>query len=67
MLDTILAGLSHLGTWSYWGAVVGGVLISAAIGLLPGVGTPIVGADRAAEPLMRLAGKNAATAGAMGL
>jgi TctA family transporter len=42
VLDTILAGLAHLGTWSYWGAVVGGVLISAAIGLLPGVGTPIV-------------------------
>jgi TctA family transporter len=42
VLDTILAGLAHLGTWSYWGAVVGGVLISAAVGLLPGIGTPIV-------------------------
>jgi len=37
-----MAGLAHLATWSYWGAVVGGVLISAAVGLIPGVGTPIV-------------------------
>lgn len=37
-----MAGLAHLTTWSYWGAVVGGVLVSAAVGLIPGVGTPIV-------------------------
>jgi len=37
-----MAGLAHLGTCSYWGAVVGGVLVSAAVGLIPGVGTPIV-------------------------
>ena len=42
MFETIMAGLAHLGTWSYWGAVVGGVLVSAAVGLIPGVGTPIV-------------------------
>jgi TctA family transporter len=42
MLETISAGLSHLGSLGYWGAVIGGVLISAAVGLIPGVGTPIV-------------------------
>ncbi len=42
MFETIMAGLAHLTTWSYWGAVVGGVLVSAAVGLIPGVGTPIV-------------------------
>jgi TctA family transporter len=42
MFETIMAGLSHLGSLSYWGAVIGGVLISAAVGLIPGVGTPIV-------------------------
>jgi len=42
VFETMLAGLAHLGTWSYWGAVVGGVLVSAAVGLIPGVGTPIV-------------------------
>lgn len=42
MLDTILAGLAHLGTWSYWLALVSAVLVSAAVGLLPGIGTPIV-------------------------
>jgi TctA family transporter len=42
LLDTIFAGLAHLGTWSYWAALVSAVLISAAVGLLPGIGTPIV-------------------------
>jgi len=42
MLETIFSGLSYLGSLSYWGAVVAGVLISAAVGLIPGVGTPIV-------------------------
>jgi TctA family transporter len=42
MLDTILSGLAHLGTFSYWGAVLVGVFIAALIGLLPGVGTPMV-------------------------
>jgi TctA family transporter len=42
MLETILSGLSHLGTIGYWGAIVAGVLIAAVIGLLPGVGTPMV-------------------------
>src|SRR3546814_11038808 len=42
MLDTFLSGLAHLGTLSYWGAVLVGVLVAALIGLLPGVGTPMV-------------------------
>jgi putative tricarboxylic transport membrane protein len=42
MLETIIAGLSYLATPGYWGAVFAGVLISAAVGLIPGVGTPIV-------------------------
>lgn len=42
MLDTILNGLAHLGTASYWGAILAGVLIAALIGLLPGVGTPMI-------------------------
>jgi TctA family transporter len=42
MVDTILAGLAHLGTLSYWGALLTGVFVAALIGLLPGVGTPMV-------------------------
>lgn len=42
MLDTILSGLAHLGTFSYWAAVLVGVFVAALIGLLPGVGTPMV-------------------------
>lgn len=42
MWETIASGLSHLGSLSYWGAVFAGVLISALVGLIPGVGTPIV-------------------------
>lgn len=42
MLETILSGLAHLGTFSYWGAVLVGVFVAALIGLLPGVGTPMV-------------------------
>lgn len=42
MFDTILSGLAHLGTFSYWGAVLVGVFVAALIGLLPGVGTPMV-------------------------
>ncbi len=42
MVDTILAGLAHLATLSYWGALLTGVFVAALIGLLPGVGTPMV-------------------------
>lgn len=42
MVETILSGLAHLGTLSYWGAIIAGVLIAAFIGLVPGVGTPVV-------------------------
>lgn len=42
MFDIIIDGLAHLGTLSYWGAVLAGVLVSAVVGLIPGVGTPIV-------------------------
>ena len=42
MFDTIISGLSHLGTLGYWGALFAGVLIAAFIGLMPGVGTPMV-------------------------
>lgn len=42
MFDTIMSGLSHLGTLGYWGALFAGVLIAAFIGLMPGVGTPMV-------------------------
>ena len=41
MFDTIMSGLAHLGTISYWGAIIAGVLIAAFIGLMPGVGTPL--------------------------
>lgn len=42
MIDTIFSGLAHLGTFGYWGTLFTGVFIAALIGLLPGVGTPIV-------------------------
>ncbi len=42
MVDTIFSGLAHLGTFGYWGALFTGVFIAALIGLLPGVGTPMV-------------------------
>ncbi len=42
MIDTIFSGLAHLGTFGYWGALFTGVFIAALIGLLPGVGTPMV-------------------------
>lgn len=42
MFETIVSGLAHLGTWSYWAALLTGVFIAALIGLLPGVGTPMV-------------------------
>jgi TctA family transporter len=41
VLQTIVAGLAHLGTWSYWGAVLAGVA-SAVLGIIPGVGTPLM-------------------------
>ena len=41
MLQTITAGLAHLGTLSYWGAVLAGVA-SAVLGIIPGVGTPLM-------------------------
>jgi len=41
VLQTITAGLAHLGTLSYWGAVLAGVA-SAVLGIIPGVGTPLM-------------------------
>ena len=41
MFQTITAGLAHLGTLSYWGAVLAGVA-SAILGIIPGVGTPLM-------------------------
>jgi TctA family transporter len=41
VLQTIVSGLAHLATWSYWGAVLAGVG-SAVLGIIPGVGTPLM-------------------------
>jgi TctA family transporter len=41
VLQTIIAGLSHLGTLQYWGAVLAGVA-SAVLGIIPGVGLPLI-------------------------
>ena len=41
MLQIIASGLAHLGTWSYWGGVLAGVG-SAVLGIIPGVGTPLM-------------------------
>lgn len=41
MFHIIVAGLAHLATFEYWGAVLIGVL-SAVLGIIPGVGTPLI-------------------------
>lgn len=42
MLETVQAGLAHLASPGYWLAILGGVFISATIGMIPGVGTPLI-------------------------
>src|SRR5436305_274085 len=42
MLETIYAGLGHLASPGYWLAIVGGVGVAATIGMIPGVGTPLI-------------------------
>jgi TctA family transporter len=42
MLETVWAGLAHLASPGYWLAIFGGVFISATIGMIPGVGTPLI-------------------------
>jgi TctA family transporter len=41
LFHIIIAGLAHLATFEYWGAVLIGVL-SAVLGIIPGVGTPLI-------------------------
>src|SRR5581483_8222813 len=42
MLETVWSGLAHLASPGYWLAIFGGVFISATIGMIPGVGTPLI-------------------------
>jgi TctA family transporter len=42
MLETISAGLGHLTSAGYWLAIIGGVFVSATVGMIPGVGTPLI-------------------------
>jgi len=42
MLEIIQAGLGHLTTPGYWLAILGGVFVSATVGMIPGIGTPLI-------------------------
>src|SRR5690349_2748185 len=42
MLEIIQAGLGHLMAPGYWLAIFGGVFVSATVGMIPGIGTPLI-------------------------
>ena len=42
MLEIIQAGLGHLMAPGYWLAILGGVFVSATVGMIPGIGTPLI-------------------------